>query len=236
MRPSFCGLALFLVLSVVPGSGAEAQSAGSWLRPVTPFTDAKSDVIFRRDSIFVFGGMLSTSSLWSTMKFNLDQPAGNVRYDNYIVGAAYNHDFYKLGYGITLGGELGIADRFGNYALCCNTIVKSSSTLNSGELWVGPRLSYDGFVLFNTIKFAGAVSTGFSFTTDSIGREREREIGYAGSGRVLLYLGPEISISSVNLPDLEFVYRIHHRSGANGTFGNLREGYNANVFGVRYKF
>lgn len=77
---------------------------------------------------------MSTSSLGSTLKFNLDHPAGDIRYDNYIVGAAYNRDFYKLGYGFTLGAEVGIADRFGYYALCCNPIAKSSTVLNSGEL------------------------------------------------------------------------------------------------------
>ena len=204
--------------------------------PVPVLKANAPDALLRPDSIFVFGGALSTSSLGSTLKFNLDQPAGTIKYDNYIAGAAYNHDFYKLGFGFTLGVEVGIADRFGHYALCCNTIIKSSSLLNSGELWAGPRISFDGFVLFDTIRIAGAATTGFSFTTDSIGRERERELAYGGSARALIYFGPEIIISMVNHPELEFVYREQHRSGANGTFGKMREGYNANVFGVRYKF
>jgi hypothetical protein len=187
-------------------------------------------------SIFVFGGALSTSGLGSTLKFNLDQPAGRIKYDNYIAGAAYNHNFYYLGFGFVLGAEVGVADRFGHYAICCDTIIKSSSFVNSGELWAGPRISYEGFVLFDTIRIAGAASTGFSFTTNSIGRERERELAYPGSARALVYFGPEIIISLVNHPELEFVYRVQHRSGANGTFGNMREGYNANVFGIRYKF
>jgi hypothetical protein len=29
---------------------------------------------------------------------------------------------------------------------------------------------------------------------------------------------------------------LHHRCGANGTLGDLSEGYNANVIGVRFKF
>ncbi len=51
-----------------------------------------------------------------------------------------------------------------------------------------------------------------------------------------MYFGPELAVSLVNRPDIEFVYRLHHRSGAEGTFGKLYEGYNANVFGIRYKF
>jgi hypothetical protein len=193
-------------------------------------------VLFRPDSIFLFAGAMSTTSLASTLQFNLDQPAALIKYDNNIVGAAYNHDFYKLGFGFTLGAEVGVADRFGHYAICCDTIVKSSSVLNSAELWVGPRISFDGFVLFNTIRIAGAATTGLSFVTSSIGHERGRELAWAGNARTLIYFGPEIIISLVSHPEFEFVYREHHRSGANGTFGRIREGYNANVFGIRYKF
>ena len=42
-------------------------------------------------------------------------------------------------------------------------------------------------------------------------------------------------LSSIT-PSGEFVYSLHYRSGANGVFGRIREGYNANIAGVRYKF
>ena len=190
----------------------------------------------RPDSIFLFAGAMSTTSLGSTLQFNLDQPAGTLKYDNQIVGAAYNHEFYELGLGFTLGAEIGIADRFGHYANCCEPIVKSSSLLNSAELWVGPRIGFDGFVLFDTLRIAGAATTGLSFVNGSIGHERGRELAWAGNAHTLIYFGPEIIISLVSRPEFEFVYRVHHRSGANGTFGKIREGYNANVLGIRYKF
>ena len=110
------------------------------------------------------------------------------------------------------------------------------SWVNSEELWVGPRVSHEGFVLFDTVRVAGATTWGLSFTNNSIGFERGREIAWNGSARTLFYFGPEIIVSLQRFSDVEFVYRLHHRSGANGTLGNLREGYNANVFGIRYKF
>ena len=234
-------LSLVLLFSTIlllpPSQGLPAEAlaktveSSPWLRFI-----ASENSLNRPDSVFVFAGPLSTSSLGSTLKFNLDQPAGSLNYDNNIVGAAYNKNFYYLGLGFVLGGEVGVADRFGHSALCCNTIVKSSGVLNSGELWLGPRISFQGFTLFDAVKIAGAATTGLSFTTDSIGRERERELAYSGSGRTLIYFGPEIILSMVEHPEVEFVYRAHHRSGANGTFGKLREGYNANVFGLRYMF
>ncbi|CAN7538342.1 hypothetical protein LJR231_003873 [Phyllobacterium sp. LjRoot231] len=49
-------------------------------------------------------------------------------------------------------------------------------------------------------------------------------------------LGPELSVRWRGAPNLELTWQLHHRSGANGTFGNTGEGSNANVFGIRYRF
>lgn len=197
--------------------------------PTTP------DPVRKADSVFVFAGAMSTRNMGSSATFDHNWPIGP-NYDNYIVGAAYNHDFYSLGHGFAIGGEIGLADRFGYFQVCCDTVIKSTSLLNSPELWVGSRFSFEGFALFNTVRIGGALTTGFSFTANSIGVERGREIAKNGSARVLGYLGPEVSFALVDHPEWELVYRLHHRSGANGTFGHMGEGYNANVLGVRYRF
>ena len=51
-------------------------------------------------------------------------------------------------------------------------------------------LQFYGVALFDTIKIGAAVTAGFSFTTNSIGRERQSEVAWNGNARVLLYLGP----------------------------------------------
>jgi hypothetical protein len=156
-------------------------------------------------------------------------------YDNYIVGAAYQHRFRELGYGFVLAGEVGVADRFGHYSVCCDPQILSSDIRHSGELWFGPTIRYE-FVLFDWLRIAPSLTVGFSLTTNSIGVERERELGYDGSGRILGYLGPEVAFSTINMPELELVFRLQHRSGAGGLIGKLREGYNANVVGARFWF
>src|ERR1700680_4115895 len=92
------------------------------------------DALLHPDSIFVFGGGLSTGVLQDKLTFNLNPSAGRIRYDNFIAGAAYNHNFYYLGYGFALGAEIGLADRFGYYAMCCDTVIKSPGILNSPAL------------------------------------------------------------------------------------------------------
>ena len=179
---------------------------------------------------------MDTNSFGSAIKLNTDQPKGAPNYDNYIAGVAYDHNFFNLGYGILLGTEIGVADRFGHYIICCDTVVKTSGIVNSGELWLGPRISFDGVTLFNTVKIGAAVTAGMSFATGSIGREREREIAYSGSAAMLFYLGPELNFSLVDHPEYEMALRIQHRSGADGTLGKIHEGYNGTILGVRYKF
>jgi hypothetical protein len=108
VRIFFCGLALAIGFSPSQGFCADLPSP-SLQDPVPALKANAPDALLRPDSIFVFGGALSTSSLGSTLKFNLDQPPGSIKYDNYIVGAAYNRDFYKIGFGFTLGVEVGIS-------------------------------------------------------------------------------------------------------------------------------
>ena len=180
----------------------------------------------------------------STATFNtvaVDTTLESPYYDNYIVGAVYQRRFRELGNRFVLGGEIDIADRFGHYLVCCGDklvtqTVTSSNIHHSGEMWFGPTIRYESFVLFDRLRITPSMTVGFSLTTNSIGVERGREIDRNGSARFLFYLGPEVAFSTASMPNLELVFRLHHRSGALGLLGHLNEGYNANVVGLRYWF
>lgn len=172
------------------------------------------------DSIFFFAGRLSTSNMGSTATFNtvaVDTTLVAPYYDNYIVGAAYQRRFRELGHGFVFGGEIGVADRFGHYAVCCTIQTETTSGVrHSGEVWFGPTIRYESFVLFNQFRIIPGMTAGFSLTTNSIGIERGRELSGNGNARFLGYLATEL--------------------GALRLIGNMMEGYNANVVGVRYWF
>ena len=53
---------------------------------------------------------------------------------------------------------------------------------------------------------------------------------------LLFYLGFEAAFSLPEQPNAEVVLRLHHRSGAYGTLGGLKEGNNATVVGFRQRF
>src|SRR5262249_39773672 len=125
--------------------------------------------------------------------------------------------------GFIIGTELGAGYRFG--------------TRNSGELWAGINFRHSGLVFFNTVRLTPGITVGLSAVTDPIGIEATRASECCNrNARFLGYLGPELAMAFQNMPNLELVYRLHHRSGARGAFGNMVEGANAIVFGVRYRY
>ena len=193
------------------------------------------------NSILVFAGRMSTTDIWSTMAYNLNKSGAGPYYDNYIVGAAYDRDLLDLSHGFYFGGEVGIADRFGYYKVCCDPVVMSNSIVQSPEVWAGPEIRYAGVLLFDLVRIGGGITFGLSVATHSIGNELGWEIANGSTAKVLYYLGPELDFSTPSIPNLEFVLRIQHRSGGKTvpllpTLANFGEGYNANVAGIRYRF
>jgi hypothetical protein len=200
---------------------------------LTPFslTDRPS----LQQSIFVFGGRTNSGNLWNTMLFGTAVP-GALVYDNYIVGGAYQRDLLEFNSGFLIGAELGLADRFGHYRVCCDSITYSSNLAHSLELWGGAVLRHRGATLFDTIGISPGFVFGLSAVSNPIGQEALHQIDHAGSAKVLFYLGFDLAFTLANLPNTELVFRVHHRSGGYGTLGGLKEGNNANVIGIRHRF
>ena|SRR5215212_8480972 len=216
----------FLVLL---GSTAGARDSFGWdptrLEPVWS----------SKQSVFVFGGWTSSTDVWSTALFNLnklDKP--QKLYDNNIVGAAYQRDVVGFGRAI-FGVELGLADRFGHYKVCCISIVESKSVVHSAEIWAGVTARLDQLNLFDVVYLSPGVVFGVSTISSPIGQEGLHQLD-KGSARTLLYLALEAAFTLPSAPQIELVLRVHHRSGAYGTLGGLKEGNNANVLGFRYRF
>lgn len=85
---------------------------------MTPWLD--NPVQSDRD-VFVLGGVMTEDDFSQSLT-----PGSAPLADNYILGAALNRKFVELGYGLHLGGEVGVAGRFGGGS--------------SAELWGGPSL------------------------------------------------------------------------------------------------
>lgn len=148
--------------------------------------------------------------------------------NNYVVGGGYqqfffNHDwnFFNRDWGMRIGAEVGAALRMGNQT--------------STELWVGPVLRLDDLIQTDFFRVSASITGGLSLTSDTIGIERQREIETNGDTTLLYYMGPELIVSGVD-NDVEFFWRLHHRSGGGGTLGGLQDAANATALGVRWNF
>jgi len=181
-----------------------------------PFASPGSPV--RLNDVHVFGGVFGEGSFGDNIQFwDADYT------DNYLIGAAFGRDFRELGAGFVLGGVTGAAIRFGD------------DDDTTGEIWGGLRLRHHGLVI-GDLAIAPAVTIGLSAVTGPTEIERLREISRDGDATLLGFVGPELSFRLRQIPDLELVYQLHHRSGADGIFGDLAEGSNANTIGFRYRF
>jgi hypothetical protein len=142
--------------------------------------------------------------------------------ENYLLAAAYTREFWDMGWRFHLGGESGLASRFGEGL--------------SLETWGGLAIRHRGVTFGNWLTISPAITAGLSVVTETIGKEAAREDSRDGDATWLFYLGPEVAISLPKYPRWELVYRLQHRSGADGILGGLAEGHNANTLGVRWRF
>lgn len=188
-----------------------------------------------KQSVFGFVGRTDSGNLGSTFVYGVGAPE-RIFYDNYIVGGAYQRDFLQFNSGLLIGAEVGLADRFGHYSICCDTIVYSNSVAQSTEFWAGASFRTQGIALLNTVLVSPGVVFGLSLISNPIGQEGEHQIAHQGSAKALFYLGFDLAFALASLPNTELVFRVQHRSGAYGTLGAMREGNNANVIGIRQRF
>jgi len=169
----------------------------------------------RTDSVLVFGGAFSKGNLGQSL--NPFHPHES----NYLVGAAYGRDFVNLDWGFALAGEIGFAARFGD-------------DRGSSEFWAGPALRHRGISIGNLLVLSPTLILGLSVVTAPIGIETDRESAHRGNASLLFRFSPELALRFNAWPNFELVYRIHHRSGLYGVLGDLKEGSNAHVIGLRW--
>ena len=188
-----------------------------------------------KQSVFGFAGRTNSGNIGDTFAFGVGAPQ-RIFYDNYIIGGAYQRDFFQFNSGVLIGAEIGLADRFGNYTICCDTIAYSNSMKHSAELWGGVSFRHQGVALFDTVRISPGFVFGLSAVSSPIGQEALHQFDHQGSAKVLFYLGFDLAFALTSSPNTELVFRIQHRSGGYGTLGGIKEGNNANVIGIRQRF
>jgi len=137
--------------------------------------------------------------------------------DNYLLGVGYQRawgDWNSLLYGVEGGLAGRISDKF------------------SLEAWGGLFARYN--FNFDTVRIAPAFTFGLSAITDTMnGGESDNVAEFGGDATLLFYLGPEISFGLTEHPEYEVFARLHHRSGAWGTLGDMHGATDVLAIGFR---
>lgn len=197
---------LGLAAAALCATSALAQDAGN-----TPGTQGIAE-----SKAFAFVGRMGTSYMDEMLiPFIADYE------DIGIIGGGYQYYFYEPFPAAKLGVEVGAAARLGDRV--------------TGEAWAGVVGRYDGFVINNRLRISPSLTFGVSAVTDTMGIEAQRELGDGHPGNVLFYLSPELSFASVDNPDTELFWRLHHRSSAWNSFGGGGSA-NATTIGFRQSF
>ena len=85
----------------------------------------------------------------------------------------------------------------------------------------------------NHINTSLAVGSGLSYVTETSEIEA---LNHDETSRLLAYLLFELAFSLPDSPKWSLVARLHHRSGVDGLFGNVRGASNALGLGIKYRF
>lgn len=143
------------------------------------------------------------------------------RTDDWFLGVAISRHAATLFGRIDIEPEIGIGQRLGRQ--------------DAREAWAALYARYRGFPWDHLVTTTVAVSTGINYASKVSEVENDRA-GNGDGDRILHYFSPEITLALPSRPDLELVFRLHHRSGVFGIVSDARGGAQYGTVGLRIRF
>ena len=151
--------------------------------------------------------------------------------DSVLVGGALSYRLLRNGEIASIEGEVGVGQRFGS--------------LRQTEGWAALYVRWSAFPWNAYLRTSVAISTGLNYATSATQHEIDMTPNRS-STRVLHYLAPEITFALPQMPETEFLARLHHRSGGGkwwdsppvygGLFHANKGGTQYLVLGLRQRF
>jgi hypothetical protein len=217
-RPARAGrlaaAAIGLVLLLLPGLALGADD-----RPERPrfFGPCDGDCAIT----FYAGPFIEDSMADILLKSPQPPLAWDYRGDDGIVAVAASRRLATILGQIDLEPELGFGQRLGRQS--------------EREIWAALFARYRGFPWDEHVVTTMALSTGFNYATGISAVERERADPAPGA-RLLHFFSPEVTFAHPSRPDVELIFRFHHRSGVFGLVSETRGGAHYGTVGLRFRF
>lgn len=200
------------LLLAVPPSAATAWS------PASLFTPCAGDC-----GTAIYAGNYVENSMGQVLVTSPETPmTWNYETDDHIVATAVSRTAGTFFDGhLTLEPEAGLGQRFGRQG--------------ATEVWGALFFRYHGFPWDRRVLTTVAISTGLNWASEVTPVEQERANDDIGS-QWMHFFAPEITFADPAHPNVELLFRFHHRSGVFGLVSDAWGGAQYATVGVRLRF
>jgi hypothetical protein len=207
MRQSLrCGLAAFCVAAALPAAAQDAPAP-------TPSSRQADE---RPNGIALFAGLYSSDVFTDIVTSPWDTQTEDI----YLLTLSYNRRLATIFRHLDIEVEGGVGRRFGDN--------------NSFEAYAALGLRWTYFPWNRHLRTTFAVyPIGPSYVADLSASEVAKD---GRSANWLNYFALELTLAAPDLPQLEVLFRLHHRSGAFGAINGSTNGADFLSVGARYRF
>ncbi len=173
-------------------------------------------------AIAVYGGAFVQDSM-ADLLFKDPKPpfAWDYRSDDVLLAVSASRHAATLAGRIDVEPEIGFAHRFGRQ--------------DESEVWAAVYGRWRGFPWDHVVTTTFAASTGLNYAFSITEVERYRAAPADGE-RLLHFFSPEITLALPSRPEVELLFRFHHRSGVFGVLSDTRGGAHYGTVGLRVRF
>jgi hypothetical protein len=171
-------------------------------------------------AVAVYGGNYVNNSMQEVL---IDQPETPLTWDyqdDHILAVAVSREAGRWRR-LSFEPELGVGQRFG--------------LQDETELWAALFFRYHGFPWDDELLTTFAISTGMNWASGISEVERDRAKDDTGA-QWMHFFSPEITFALPSRPDIELLFRFHHRSGVFGLVNDAFGGSQYGTVGLRLRF
>lgn len=175
--------------------------------------------------IFAYYTRMTNKILIRVLQFDIDTTKGDL-YSLELNSQVSKENFLNKIFGL-VGAQTGFA---------LNATYQNDPRGDIYELNPFFRATWENFPWNKYLVTTASIGEGVSFASDIPEREIRDAEQAEKATKMLNFLIFECSFALPSHPDIQFVYRIHHRSGAFGLYNSSNSGSTAIGFGLRYLF
>lgn len=187
--------------------------AGAW-SPYELFAPCTGDC-----GVAIYGGRYVEDSLVDIL-FDPIPPTDWDYRDDRLIATTVSREVGQV-WRLHLEPEVGIGQRYGEQ--------------DETEFWAALYVRYRGFPWDGFVTTSIALSTGLNWATGVSEVEQDRARDGEGS-RLMHYFAPEVTFALPSHPDVELLFRVHHRSGVFGLVSDAWGGAQYGTVGFRVRF